>query len=88
MDRRKFLKRLGLAALGSVTAGLGIYPFLEAKWCRLFRQTITVPNLPSAFRGTIIALLADIHHGPFVPLAWSVCSASVRPVYRVDDPYP
>jgi uncharacterized protein len=70
MDRRKFLKRSGLVALGSVTAGLGIYPFLEAKWCRVKRQTIAVPNLPPAFRGTTIALLSDIHHGPFVPLAY------------------
>jgi predicted MPP superfamily phosphohydrolase len=70
MTRRKFLKKTGLIALGSVTAGLGIYPFLEAKWCRLSQQTITVPNLPSAFRGTTVALLADVHHGPFVPLAY------------------
>src|SRR4051812_23616842 len=51
MDRRKFLKRAGWAALGSVAAG-GIYPLLEAKWCRVVRRTIAMPNLPSPFRGT------------------------------------
>ncbi len=70
MDRRKFLKRSCLAVAGSTTAGLGIYPFLEAKWCRVLRQTIRVPNLPPAFRGMTAALLADVHHGPFVPLAY------------------
>ena len=70
MDRRKFLKRAGVAALGSGAAGAMVYPFLEAKWCRVVPQTIMLPNLPAAFRGTRIALLADIHHGPFVPLSY------------------
>jgi uncharacterized protein len=70
MDRRKFLKRTGLAAVGSALAGAGVYPFLEAKWLRVVRRTITVPNLPPPFRGMTVALLADVHHGPFVPLAY------------------
>ena len=67
MDRRKFLKK---AVLGSFTAGAVVYPFLEAKWCRVVTQTIVLPNLPRPFRGARIALLADVHHGPFVPLAY------------------
>lgn len=67
MDRRKLLKKAGLAAL---VAGVGIYPFLEAKWCRVVRRTLALPNLPPPFRGTKVALLADVHHGPFVPLAY------------------
>jgi predicted MPP superfamily phosphohydrolase len=70
MNRRRLLKRVGLATLGSAAACGTAYPFLEAKWCRLTRQTIALPNLPPAFRGTTIALLADVHHGPFVPLAY------------------
>jgi uncharacterized protein len=69
MDRRKFLKMAGVTTMGSITAGI-VYPFLEAKWCRVVRTTITIPNLPTPFRGTTIALLADVHHGPFVPLAY------------------
>ncbi len=69
MDRRKFLKRLALATIGGTAAG-GAYPFLEAKWCRVTRRTIALPNLPEPFRGTSVALLADVHHGPFVPLAY------------------
>ena len=37
MDRRKFLKIAGLTSLGAATAA-GVYPFLEAKWCRVARQ--------------------------------------------------
>lgn len=69
MDRRKFLKRAVWTAVGAAVAG-GVYPFLEAKWCRVLRRTIAVPNLPQPFRGTTVALLADVHHGPFVPLAY------------------
>ena len=69
MDRRRFLKRAATVGLGSLTAG-GAYPFLEAKWCRVVQQTIAVPNLAGVFRGTRVALLTDIHHGPFVPLAY------------------
>jgi predicted MPP superfamily phosphohydrolase len=70
MDRRRFLKKVGLAALGPGVVVGATYPFLEAKWCGLTRRTIALPNLPSAFRGIRIALLADVHHGPFVPLAY------------------
>ena len=59
-------RRLRSAAF---TAG-GLYPFLEAKWCRVVEQTIALPNLPDVFRGTRVALLTDIHHGPFVPLVY------------------
>src|SRR5277367_4575451 len=69
MDRRKFLKTATLTTLGTVAAGV-VYPFLEAKWCRVVRRTIALRKLPSPFRGTTIALLADVHHGPFVPLAY------------------
>jgi uncharacterized protein len=68
MDRRKWLKR---AAIGSlVLGGAGIYPFLEAKWCRLRRVSVSLPNLPKPFEGTTVAFLSDVHHGPFVPRAY------------------
>jgi uncharacterized protein len=70
MNRRAFLKRARSLALPSIAAGALVYPFLEAKWCRIVRQTIALPNLPAAFRGVKIALMADIHHGPYVPLCY------------------
>jgi predicted MPP superfamily phosphohydrolase len=70
MDRRKFLRLGGLATLSSVITGGLVYPFLEAKWCQVVRHAIRLPNLPRPFQGTTIALLADVHHGPFVPMAY------------------
>jgi predicted MPP superfamily phosphohydrolase len=69
MDRRKFFRLAATTGLGSVAAA-GVYPFLEAKWCRVTQQLIALPNLPATLRGTTIALISDIHHGPFVPLAY------------------
>ena len=63
MTRRQFAIR---AAAASVVMG-GIYPFLEAKWCRLTRRTVAIPHLPAAFDGTTVAFLTDVHHGPYVP---------------------
>lgn len=66
MNRRKWIKR---AAIGSVLAG-GVYPFLEAKWLRVTRATVGVPNLPRTFEGTRVAFLSDVHHGPYVPRSY------------------
>ena len=69
MDRRKFLKRAGLTTLGSVAAGMSTHSW-RRNGAGLCGRTITVPNLPAPFRGTTVALLADVHHGPFVPMAY------------------
>ena len=68
--RRRFLRRVlrGGAALAGV-AGLGAgYGFWEASQIRVRRQTVAVPRLPDAFAGKTVAVLADLHHGPFVGL--------------------
>ncbi len=66
MNRRRWIKGVAIASgLVGVT-----YPFLEAKWCRVTRVTVGLPNLGEPFHGTTIAFLADIHHGPFVPLSY------------------
>ncbi len=69
MNRRRFFKRAAWSGVGLGMAG-AVYPFVEAKWCRVTRRTITVPRLPATFLGTTVAILADVHHGPFVPLAY------------------
>ena len=63
MNRRRWIKR---AAIGSALAGVA-YPFLEAKWCRVARRTVTIPNLRGPFEGMTVAFLSDVHHGPYVP---------------------
>ena len=65
--RRRFLRRCLVGTSGLAIAGV-VYPFLEAGWIRIRRVTIAVPHLPRPFRGARIALLADIHHGPYTSL--------------------
>jgi predicted MPP superfamily phosphohydrolase len=68
MTRRKFLQSTTMAALGGA---LGVaYSLMEAKWLGVNRVTLTIPNLPEPFKGKTVAFLADLHHGPYVPLSY------------------
>jgi hypothetical protein len=66
--RRRFLRRLvrvgiGLAGLAGATAAYG---FWEASQIRVRRTNVSLPRLPRSFAGKTVAVLADLHHGPFV----------------------
>lgn len=70
ISRRTFVRRTaqvgaGLAGIAGLATGYG---FWEAAHIRVSRHTVAVPNLPSAFAGKTVAVLADLHHGPFVGL--------------------
>ena len=67
MNRRIFLKSVVAAAIpgAAATASYGLY---EAGWAEVVRPVLAVPRLPSAFDGTTVAFLTDIHHGPFTSL--------------------
>lgn len=67
MSRRRFWKRVAIGGTAA-TVAVGSYPLLEARWCRLTRRTIPLPNLPESFRGLSVAFLSDLHHGPYVGL--------------------
>jgi uncharacterized protein len=71
-SRRQLLHRafqLGVGAVG--LGGLTIaYGFWEASQIRLKRATIALPHLPPVFTGKTIAVLADLHHGPFVGIQY------------------
>jgi len=69
MNRRRFFKRAAIGAAGAAVVG-GVYPFLEAKWCRVTRRAVRLANLPGPFEGTTVAFLSDIHHGPYVPRSY------------------
>ncbi|MEA3187294.1 MAG: uncharacterized protein QOD99_1124 [Chthoniobacter sp.] len=69
MNRRHFLKLSARAVLGCAVGGFG-YGVIEAKWIHVLRVQLPVPNLDASLRGMSIAFLADIHHGPFVPLSY------------------
>ncbi len=70
LTRRKFLRRTlwGTAALAGVAGTATGYGFWEASQIRVRRLTVGLPNLPPAFVGKTVAVLADFHHGPFVGL--------------------
>jgi uncharacterized protein len=68
--RRQFLRRAlqltaGAAGLASLTTAYGLW---EASQIRLRRSTLALPHLPRPFSGTTIAVLSDLHHGPFVTI--------------------
>lgn len=77
MTRRRLLRRAAAGMLGA--AGVISYPALETRWCRMAHVRLPVPNLPAAFAGATIAFVADVHHGPDVPLSY------VRHVARLAD---
>src|SRR3954451_23184600 len=71
-SRRAFIRRTlqfgaGGAGLGFAAAAYGVW---EASDVRIDRRTIAVPNLPDAFVGKTIGVLADLHHGPRVSLGF------------------
>ena len=65
--RRAFRAGVALSGLGVVTAGYGLW---EASQIQVRRAVVRLPNLPPAFSGKTIAVLADIHHGLFVGIGF------------------
>jgi uncharacterized protein len=68
VNRRAFLR--GAAAAAAVPPALVGYARCEAVWLRVTRQAVAVPKLPPAFAGLTLALLTDIHHGPYNTLEY------------------
>ena len=67
ISRRQLLKRVSKTVSALGLAGIG-YSYFESGWTTVHRTSISLPNLPEAFKGTKIAFLTDIHHGPFISL--------------------
>lgn len=44
------------------------YCYLETRWIKINRLTITSPDVPKSFVGKKIVFIADIHHGPYFSL--------------------
>src|SRR5262245_9955822 len=66
MNRRRFLRAV---VYGTPCAAVG-YGLFEAGWFCVDRQTIPVPRLPPSFANKTVALLTDLHHGPFTGLGY------------------
>ncbi|MGL4422364.1 MAG: metallophosphoesterase [Gemmataceae bacterium] len=69
MNRRQFLTSSATATAALAVGGIG-YGFFEAGWVTIDRRTLTIPGLPAPFRGTTVAFLTDLHHGPYVDLQY------------------
>jgi predicted MPP superfamily phosphohydrolase len=66
MNRRHFLRLAVYGSAAAAAVGGTCYGFFEAGWVRVDRQELALPRLPAGFRGTTVAFLTDIHHGPYV----------------------
>jgi len=69
LTRRSLLKAAG----GAVAAGAGAAAYarwVEPTWIDIVQRDLPVPDLPAAWDGVRIGLIADLHHGQRVPLAY------------------
>jgi len=66
MNRRQFF-RLASAATAAPLLAAG-YSLAQATDLKVDHQDLTIPNLPTSFRGKTIAFLTDLHHGPHIQL--------------------
>jgi hypothetical protein len=66
--RRSFLRRSLTWGVRASVVGAVAYSFWEVSHIAVRRQTVRLPNLPPAFAGKTIGVVADFHHGPFVGL--------------------
>ncbi len=69
MNRRAFLKTAAVVTVGGAAGGFWS-SFIEPRWLDTTYTQVPMVNLPLKFRGFRIALLTDIHLGPFVTRSW------------------
>lgn len=69
MNRRAFLKTAAVVAAGGAAGGFWS-SFIEPRWLDTTYTQVPMINLPLKFRGFRIALVTDIHLGPFVTESW------------------
>ena len=67
LTRRSLLKAAaGLFAIGGGAAAYALW--VEPTWIDVVHRDLPVPDLPAAWEGVRIGLIADLHHGARVPL--------------------
>lgn len=67
MNRRKFISLAWKTAFAVTAAGL--VPLAAAQACHIVRRQIHLAGLPGVFDGFRVALLSDLHHGPWIDRA-------------------
>lgn len=48
----------------TIAVAIGLYGLINARWIRIRRLSIKLPNLPQSWHGRVGALISDIHLGP------------------------
>lgn len=68
MSRRQFARRTLCVGAGVVGGGILTtgYGFWEASDVQIRRQSVALPALPEVYVGKTVAVVADLHHGPYV----------------------
>ena len=67
LTRRSLLKAsAGLFAIGGGAAAYALW--VEPTWIDVVHRDLPVPDLPAAWEGIRVGLIADLHHGARVPL--------------------
>ncbi len=71
--RRRSRRSLLWAVGGLVAAGVGAAAYarwVEPTWIDIVQRDLPVPDLPQAWEGVRVGLIADLHHSARVPLAY------------------
>jgi uncharacterized protein len=69
MNRRQFVRAAIGSACASAFAGT-CYGFFESSWITINEAAYALPRLPDSFRGTKVAFLTDLHHGPYTDISY------------------
>lgn len=64
--RRRFVQTSALAVTGFVTSSKTLSALGASEMHRIERVVVRIPNLPEVFKGTTIAMIADIHSSVFM----------------------
>lgn len=64
------MKKLVRTLLTLITLGILIlaYSYLESRWLKTKKVTVSSIEIPSGFDGKRIVFISDIHHGPFLSI--------------------
>ena len=83
MDRRKFIKRTAVAALG--ISVLGLYTWqVEPHWVDFVRVKMPIKNLPDHLQGKILMQISDLHSGKRVSESFLRKSFEKAKLYNPD----
>ena len=70
VNRRRFLKTVGLGVVGVGAACIVDTLFIEPEWVEVTELDLHLPHLPKSFVGKRLAQISDLHLSPSVDHAY------------------